>query len=125
MSTGKRLTAEEKGKIKQLLILGFSQRKIAKEIGRSKTVICHYLADPIGSGRPRTVRPRTMKRIITLASNKVAAKTKHRLCLRMTSRTVCIYLKGSENHKFQKMKGRPPLTKGFCWSLVALPFWAN
>jgi transposase len=119
MSTGKRLTAEEKGKVQQLHILGFSQRKIAKEIGRSKTVICHYLADPIGyglvprSGRPRAVRPRTMKRIITLASNKVtsAAKIKHRLGLRMTSRTVCRYLKGSENLKFQKMKGRPPLTK--------------
>ena len=46
MAKAKRLSLFERGRIVELHKQGLSQRAIAAEVGRSKTVILHFLKDP-------------------------------------------------------------------------------
>uniref|UniRef100_A0A3Q0S2U3 Transposase IS30-like HTH domain-containing protein n=1 Tax=Amphilophus citrinellus TaxID=61819 RepID=A0A3Q0S2U3_AMPCI len=63
------LTDFERGRIVELHKQGLSQRAIAAEVGRSKTVILHFLSDPEGSetkkssGRPKQISPALSRRI--------------------------------------------------------------
>ena len=118
MSAKKQLTEFEMGKIEQLKKLNFSLRKIAVEIGRSKTVVSNYVSNPelygtkASPGRPKKLGPRTTKKIIELASNKVISspQIKNTLGLDVDRRTVVNVLKSSEILKFTKMQGKPPLS---------------
>uniref|UniRef100_A0A3B5PUS8 Transposase IS30-like HTH domain-containing protein n=1 Tax=Xiphophorus maculatus TaxID=8083 RepID=A0A3B5PUS8_XIPMA len=59
----------ERGRIVELHKQGLSQRAIAAEVGRSKTVILHFLNDPEGYGtkksscRPKKISPALSRRI--------------------------------------------------------------
>uniref|UniRef100_A0A3B3WMQ6 Transposase IS30-like HTH domain-containing protein n=1 Tax=Poecilia mexicana TaxID=48701 RepID=A0A3B3WMQ6_9TELE len=59
----------ERGRIVELHKQGLSQRAIAAEVGRSETVILHFLNDPKGygtkksSGRPKKISPALSRRI--------------------------------------------------------------
>jgi len=112
------LTQYEKGKIDQLKALNWSQRKIAEEIGRSKTVVQQYLS-PKDLGRPKSARgrkkligPKTTNRLIKLASNKRISVSKLKESVGFTGsyKTVLRVLHNSTTLKFQKMKGKPALT---------------
>ena len=50
MAKAKKLTVFERGRIVELHKQGLSQRAITAEVGRSKTVILHFLQDPQGYG---------------------------------------------------------------------------
>uniref|UniRef100_A0A096MF74 Transposase IS30-like HTH domain-containing protein n=1 Tax=Poecilia formosa TaxID=48698 RepID=A0A096MF74_POEFO len=69
MAKAKELTDFERGRIVELYKQGLSQRAIAAEVGRSKTVILHFLNDPEGygtkksSGRPKQISPALRRRI--------------------------------------------------------------
>ncbi|CAB1443805.1 unnamed protein product [Pleuronectes platessa] len=69
MAKAKKLTVFERGRIVELLKQVLSQRAIAAEVGRSKTVILHFLKDPQGygtkksSGRPKEISPALSRRI--------------------------------------------------------------
>ncbi|CAB1435272.1 unnamed protein product [Pleuronectes platessa] len=69
MAKAKKLTVFERGRIVELHKQGLSQRAIAAEVGRSKTVILHILKDPQGygtkksSGRPKKISPALSRRI--------------------------------------------------------------
>uniref|UniRef100_A0A3Q0R373 Transposase IS30-like HTH domain-containing protein n=1 Tax=Amphilophus citrinellus TaxID=61819 RepID=A0A3Q0R373_AMPCI len=69
MAKAKHLADFERGRIVELHKQGLSQRAIAAEVGRSKTVILHFLNDPEGygtkksSGRPPKISPALSRRI--------------------------------------------------------------
>ena len=69
MAKAKRLSLFECGRIVELHTQGLSQRAIAAEVGRSKTVILHFLKNPESygtkksSGRPKKISPALSRRI--------------------------------------------------------------
>ena len=69
MAKAKRLSLFERGRIVELHKQGLSQRAIAAKVGRSKTVILHFLKDPESygtkksSGRPKKISPALSRRI--------------------------------------------------------------
>lgn len=69
MAKAKKLSLLERGRIVELHKQGLSQRAIAAEVGRSKTVILHFLKDPEhygtkkSSGRPKKITPALSRRI--------------------------------------------------------------
>lgn len=69
MAKAKRLSLVERGRIVELHKQGLSQRAIAAKVGRSKTVILHFLKDPESygtkksSGRPKKISPALSRRI--------------------------------------------------------------
>ena len=118
MGSGHSLTERERGKIDQLVSMGFSQRQIAKEIGRGKTTIQRYLAVRSGKsradrrGRPRAVSSRTLKQIRRTVRNKVISsrQVQQQLNLAVSKRTVSRYLSSLDGLKLMKMKAAPALT---------------
>uniref|UniRef100_A0A096MCE8 Transposase IS30-like HTH domain-containing protein n=1 Tax=Poecilia formosa TaxID=48698 RepID=A0A096MCE8_POEFO len=68
MAKAKKLTDFERGRIVELHKQGLSQRAIAAEVGRSKSIL-HFLNDPEGygtkksSGRPKKISPALSRRI--------------------------------------------------------------
>ncbi|KAK6058247.1 hypothetical protein COOONC_04186 [Cooperia oncophora] len=75
MPRGSRLSSEEKAQIRALHQAGLSNRRIAKEIGRSHCVVCSYLRNPetYGSGgankHQRKLSAREERQIWKKASN--------------------------------------------------------
>uniref|UniRef100_A0A3P8U947 Tc1-like transposase DDE domain-containing protein n=1 Tax=Amphiprion percula TaxID=161767 RepID=A0A3P8U947_AMPPE len=69
MAKAKKLSLLERGRIVELHKQGLSQRAIAAEVGRSKTVILNFLKDPEhygtkkSSGRPKKIPPALSRRI--------------------------------------------------------------
>lgn len=69
MAKAKKLSLFERGRVVELHKQGLSQRAIAAEVGRSKTVIWNFLNDPEGygtkksSGRPKKISPALSRRI--------------------------------------------------------------
>uniref|UniRef100_A0A3P8S1N2 Transposase IS30-like HTH domain-containing protein n=1 Tax=Amphiprion percula TaxID=161767 RepID=A0A3P8S1N2_AMPPE len=69
MAKAKKLSLLERGRIVELHKQGLSQRVIAAEVGRSKTVILNFLKDPEhygtkkSSGRPKKITPALSRRI--------------------------------------------------------------
>jgi transposase len=79
MPRGVILSDTEKGQISALRSTGLSEREIARRVGRSKTVVHQYLANPSNygvkkrSGRPSTLTARDKRRIVNAASNSTAS----------------------------------------------------
>lgn len=75
MPRGEHLSSFEKGQIDAFKAIGFSERKIAERIVRSKTAVHNYLSAPAihgsknRSGRPPKLSARDKRRIIRMASN--------------------------------------------------------
>lgn len=117
MSKASQLTEYEKGRIDQLIALKWSQRKIAAEIGRSKTLAQHRIAlknsgkRDSHSGRPNLVGKRTRKRILKLARNRIIScrRIKERLGLKLSTQTIWRILSSSENLKYAKVRANPKL----------------
>lgn len=118
MGKGLALKDTEKGKITYMKKIGMSISDIAKEIGRSRDAIRRYInlnnSPKIGKrvGRPKSLKGKTLKRVLNLARNKVtsAAKIKAYLGLNMHKRTIRRYLSCSGELKYIKMQGKPKLT---------------
>ena len=74
MPKASKLSEFERGRIVELHKQGLSQRAIATEVNRSKTVICNFLNDPESyetaksSSRPKNISPTLSRRIIRLVS---------------------------------------------------------
>ncbi|RXN19566.1 Transposable element Tc3 transposase [Labeo rohita] len=70
MAKAKRLSVFDRGRIVELHKQGLTQRAIGAELGRSKTVILHFLKDPESygtkksSGRPKKISPALSRRIL-------------------------------------------------------------
>jgi len=119
MPKRKKLTDFEKGQISTFHGLGWSNRRIASEIGRSHCVVNSYLSNPEtygtakSPGRPSVLSPRDKRHIINLASNSMvsSARLKSDLNLPCTSRTVRNVLKNSEFIVHAKMNPCPKLTQ--------------
>lgn len=74
MPKASKLSEFERGRIVELQKQGLSQRAIAAEVQRSKTVICNFLKDPErygtakSSGRPKKISPALSRRIKRVVS---------------------------------------------------------
>lgn len=119
MARGLTLTAEERGQILAYRNVGWSERKIASEISRSKTVIHNFLCDPSSysvkkrRGSIRKVSKRTIRRLVRAASNKVisASQLRYSLGLNISVRRVQQLLNCSPYLKYSKMSRGPWLSK--------------
>lgn len=118
MGKEKKLTEKEKGKIDVLTSLKWSLRKIATEIGRSKTAVHQYLYPKESSdskvvmGRPKLLGERTQKKILQLVRNKSTSckKVKHHLGLDASKATIYRAIVSPKTLKFKKKQGFPQLT---------------
>lgn len=96
----------------------WSQRKIAKELGRSLAAVQNYFKGQASpkikskAGRPKIIGERTRKRIIKLAINRCTSCTniKRELGMTVSRSTMWRALKAEPTLKFMKMKGSPVLT---------------
>lgn len=119
MPRGLTLTAEERGRIIAYNEVGWSQRKIATKIMRSKTVIHNFLANPttygVNNGRKmkRKVSKTAERRLIRAASNKVisASQLQQSLDLKISVRRVQQLLHSSPYMRYMKMRKGPWLSK--------------
>lgn len=118
---GKRLplTALEQGQIIAFNRSGMSQRDIANLLGRSKTVIQHFLKDPVrygsvkSTGRPNKLSDRSKRAVIRKISNSSMGvrKVKSALQLDVSHLTVWRAVKSSPVIQRKKMRVRPKLTE--------------
>lgn len=113
----RRLSEDERGQVRAYNDAGVTKAEIARRLGRSRTVIINYLADPAGyatkarSGRPKALTRRAESQLQRAASNAkvTAAGLKHKLQLQVTTRTVNRYL-GRCGHLIRlKLQAKPPL----------------
>lgn len=112
MGKEKKLSEKEKGKIDVLISLKWSLRKIAAEIGRSKTAVHQYICpkespDPkVVMGRPKLLGERTTKKILQLVRNKSTSckKVKHHLGLDASKETIYRAIVSPKTLKFKKSK---------------------
>ena len=119
MGKGNDLTNTEKSNIELLKRQGFSNRKIAQQIGRSKNVINAYIFDPEKYAIKRNFKhkkkdgPRTIKKICQLASNKVITCNiiKSIVKCNASRETIGRYLRSSGNLKYLKKQKKPPLSQ--------------
>ncbi len=117
MPKGKQLTEFERGQVAALNATGMPHREIAASIGRSKTAITNYLADPENHGRkkrpgrPKKVTPRDRRAILREASNNGSTSTKIKDALNLPYHrsTIKRVLKESPIHKYSKRRGKPTL----------------
>ncbi|PIC53810.1 hypothetical protein B9Z55_003351 [Caenorhabditis nigoni] len=118
MRSGSTLSDYEKGQIDARKLQGYSNKKIAKDIGRSHTIVNSYINDPIGygtrksPGRPELLTRRDKRMIIRNASNAVTTcrKIKATLNLGVSEETVRRVITKSKFMKYRKMKKVPHLT---------------
>lgn len=118
MSSGRRLTEKEKGKIDALRAEGYNYRAIAKKINRSATVVFNYikLGQNYGLKRVRgqksKVTPITKKRIIHHATVKLigSGRIKDELQLDVSPRTIRRVLSQCPSLVYKKFKSKPPLS---------------
>ena len=117
MPKGKRLSEYEKGKIDGLKEEGWSNRKIAEEIGRSRCVIDNYInlrenyGQKKSSGRKRKLTRRDERAVVRLAIKKKFGSRRILASLDVNCSRTTNYntLKNNKNLKFAKMKRKPPL----------------
>ncbi|CAF1931587.1 unnamed protein product, partial [Rotaria magnacalcarata] len=96
MPSAIQLTESDRRSILQLHKKNTSHREIAKKINRTKTVVTHFLKDPLkyGSrkriGRRKKVDERTKRLIIRTVSNKSISYSNiiNDLCLKMSRWTI-------------------------------------
>ena len=112
------LSEKERGKIDQLVKLGWSQRQVAAELGRSKSAVQRYVSTGSSCeatkrvGRPKAFGDRTLKRIRRAVRNRVITSTQvqRQLHLPVSRRTVSRYLASLDGIKRRKMMAAPALT---------------
>ncbi|CAJ0592980.1 unnamed protein product [Cylicocyclus nassatus] len=111
MPCGQFLSDFEKGRITALHLLNWPIRRIAVEIGRSRTVVSNYIANPRGYGRvlftgpPIAVSAREERLIIRAASNSTTSSSQIQKTLKLgcSARTVRRVLERSGNIVRAKM----------------------
>lgn len=110
MAKGTKLTDFERGRIIELRKQGLSQRAIAAEVGRSKTVILNFLKDPESygrkksSGRPKKISPvlsRRIRRTVRQDTGRSSSQIKALTDADCSTRTIRRHLreKGLKNKK--------------------------
>lgn len=118
MPLGRPLSEFEKGQITEKKRDGTSNRQIAIELGRSRSVINNFVNDPDGygtkphSGRPPLISDRDKRQILREASNssKSCAEIKSDLNLNVTREAVRLVLKKSKFILYRKMRKAPSMT---------------
>jgi len=130
MGRGKALTDYERGQIHALRDEGNSARAIEAAIGRSRSAVDHYLADPLnynqpyGGGRPAKLTDRDKRRIFREAApgNVSPKKIVDKLHLEVSKATVIRTLNSSDIFEYTKMNKAPKLTEKHKMARVA---WAE
>ena len=118
MSSGRRLTQKEQGKIDALRAEGYSYRDIDKKIKRSCTVVHNYIKLVRNDGLKRIrgqktmVSPLTKKRIIHQATVQLLSsrEIKTELQLDIAPRTIRHILSRCPSVIYKKYKSKPQLT---------------
>ena len=103
----------------ELIKLKYSQRKIAKEIDRSRTAVQNYIMSffsPVASPRKKQkkkISVRCERQIIAKAVKvrKSCKQIKNELSLDVSPQTIYRTLISSENIVFKKFQAKPPLTE--------------
>lgn len=119
MSSGKRLSEYERGKIDGLRLQKKTSREIAKILKRSKTVVNNYLKlkENYGKqgrrGRKKILSKRVISHIGRICSNKIvsASKIKSELGLVCSVRTVRRTIRNIPHLVYSKLQKKPKLTK--------------
>jgi transposase len=119
MPRGAPLTEHERGQIDAFAAQSLSHREIADRLGRSKTVVQHYLSSPetYGTakrlGRPPSLSPSDSRRMLRAAhtGKYSSAQLKHALDLPISSRSVRRKLSECPTLKYKKRKKTPALTR--------------
>jgi transposase len=117
MPKAEQLTEFEHSQIAALNATGMAHRQIAASIGRSKTAVTNYLADPENHGRkkrfgrPKNVTPRDRRAILREASNNKSTSTRIKDALNLPYHTLTTkqVLKEFQIHKYSKRRGKPIL----------------
>lgn len=117
MGRGKPLTDQEKGYILAGSANGVSKRETARQIGRSITVVTHYLRDTDGygtkksPGRPPKLSNRDHRAIFNMATRKkmYSGQIRDHLNLPVSSRRISQILSNNPNASWVQRKGKPPL----------------
>lgn len=117
MGRGRTLSLEERGKINALTQEGYSNRQIARKIGRSTWVINAYLNDIENYGNNRRGRiatattARERRAILRLASNSraTARQIKGRVACDASVRTIQRVIKKCPHLKRKKLRKKPLL----------------
>ena len=118
MGRGKGLSDFEKGQILTLRNMNVSGNQIAKTIGRSQSVVHHFLKDPQKygtakrTGRPSTISEKTKRRLYRKASHgkHSSRELRNELGLHVTARRVRQLLQDADNLEYVKRIHAPPLT---------------
>lgn len=118
MGKGRSLTTSEKAKIDVYHTEGYSNRDIAKKLGRSPTCVDNYLKNPSTYGKKYKGRKATAisaaerRRILRCASNssKSISKIKHEVGVEASKSTVRRVILSAKNLKLSKLVKKPPLT---------------
>jgi len=119
MGRGKILTDFEKGQITAFKSQNISNNKIAKLIGRSRSVVDHYVKDPdkynikIPTGRPSILNSPMKRRLFReLSSNPTSLNQLRSNCdIQASKWTIGRTLRNSKIFKYVKMCGAPNLTE--------------
>ena len=117
MPKGKILNDEEKGQIKAYKTMGWSNRKIALQIGRSSNCVNNFVNEEKNPTRKKTPGPKNklslrQKSMILRESSKNGssiANIKSQLQLNVSRETVRRVLKSSPNMNYVKLARTPPL----------------
>ena len=120
MGSGKDLTEAEKAQVLVLHNEGYSNRNIAKIIGRSRGAVGKCILNnnsPVkrsNSGRKRKLSPRTVYLLERTASNNETSSLKliHDLQINVSKWTVLRRLKECPHLNYEKKLCKPPLTWG-------------
>lgn len=118
MAKNKQLSITERAKIDVYHSEGRSSRFIAEKLGRSQTVVVHYLRDPSNYGKnckgrvAKVLSSQDKRRILRLASNSMSSSSKllAESGVKASKSTVLRLLKNTNYLKRLKVMKKPPLT---------------
>jgi hypothetical protein len=113
------LTEFERGQITSLNSLGYSQRRIASEIGRSQNVVRNYLIlgdqyhTKFSPGRPKAATERDERKIGQLAATGKFSirEIRNLLPVQLSIMTILRIINNIPFLKWCKKQGKPPLTQ--------------
>ena len=118
MDKGEKLSDIEKGQIQAFKVAGYTNRWIARRIGRSHHVVGNFLANIEGdetkknTGRPKKLSSRTQRRVLTELTNyqKGVRRVRDEVAPDVSYCTVWRVAKNSPNIALQRLKACPQLT---------------
>jgi transposase len=130
MGLKKALDDYEQGQIDAKIAQGLSLRQIAKDLGRSRTAVAHYIEDPqkygtrASPGRPKKLTSRDERRLFRAAGagDLSAAKLREKLGLDVSKGTIINTLNSSSIFTYTKMNKAPRLKAHHITARVA---WAE